>query len=188
MTNFRFQNARYNSKNYWPVTLIHVHLFLRTWHKWQRYSWAQRNSYQFVTLPPRSEASSHSQANTQHSVYQTASEQRTRTGLSVPEQLFLVVSDTLLWIVTFPELTKTSFCLLPSSCFSTFCNVSYPSVSSLFPPWNSKTFSLLWLHVGVCPKLIYSSFWVAIREFFQAALYVLVGYEASYYIRRYLLR
>jgi hypothetical protein len=142
-----------------------------------------KEPYQFVTLPPSTVASSHSDANPQHSVRLTASKQPTRTGLSVFEQLLLVAPGTLLPIVTFLVLSITFF-LLPSSCFPTFCNVSYPSVSSLFPSWNSKTFSLLWLHVVVCPKLICSSFWVAFREFFQATLYVLVGYEASCYTRR----
>jgi hypothetical protein len=78
----------------------------------------------------------------------------------------LIVSGTLLWRVTFLELAKTFF-LLPSSCFSSFYALHSSSVSSLTPSWNSKTFSLLRLHVAVCPKLIYSSFRAAIRGFSQ---------------------
>jgi hypothetical protein len=78
---------------------------------------------------------------------------------------------------------KNLFFLLPSSCLSTFWNVSCRSVSSLVPSWNSKTFSLLWLHVVVCPKLICSSLWVTGREIF-----LLVCYKASRHTRRLSLR
>jgi len=70
-----------------------------------------KEPYQFVTLPPSTEASSHSDVNTQHFLCLTASEQPTRTGLSVFEQLFLAAPGTLLRNITFPVLSETSFFL-----------------------------------------------------------------------------
>jgi hypothetical protein len=114
----------------------------------------QKEHYHFVTLPPSTEALESLRC--EYPAFRVPDllwKAHTYRTVSVCAVVSCGVRHTVVDRHV-PWTGQNLFSLLPSSCFSTFCNVPCPSFPSIFPSWNSKTSSLLWLHVVVCPNLI----------------------------------
>ena len=131
--------------------------------KTQGYSWAQRNSYQFVTQTPPPPPHGPKNGATQRRIpsipcASPPHKQSTRTEQLVFEQLSLLASDALLRTITFLVPKKMSFSSnrIPVSPRSATFPTLPPLLYSLLE--TRKTFSPLLLRVVVCPKLVCSSF------------------------------